>query len=331
MDEPLTLHLGVLKNREGGNTGKHGPGLWRDEYLKNRYLKHATHEELTNRLDDSFVNMIRFTDESKAVVRTPVEKHPLAALFGHVLHELGLRGAGDYAFSVKSLHFDDTAYPNIRRAAELWRGRNLKPGSYMLKFGKVKYLEHLLNKGEMRICPASFYREPSLVRAIRDDELHFTQTVRGGTVKIQDHDGTWRTASTVGAVLLTHTANSDYYLSCHSVLFENRLFDDFNADGCLIIKDMDRFGSCLRNAVRAILPDCDCFIGGVQYRDPYFPTKNPNVVFTKHFRYSYQRELRIIWGPPKPQENLTPIHVRMGALSSFCELMRLDDADATLT
>jgi hypothetical protein len=286
MDEPLTLHLGVLKNRECGDTADHGPGMWRDEYLKNRYLEHATQEELTSRLDDIFVNMIRFTDEGKAVVRTPVEKNPLAPLFGHVLHELGQRSAGDYAFSVKSLHFDDTAYPNIRRAAELWREQSLKPGSYMLKFGKLKYLEHLVNKGEMRICPASFYREPSLVSAIRDDELQFTQTVRGGTVKIQDHDGTWHTAPTVGPVRLTHTANSDYYLSCYSILFENRLFDDFNADGCLIIKDMDRFGSCLCNTVRPILPGFDCFIGGVQYRDPYVPTKDPDVHFTKHFRYA---------------------------------------------
>ena len=330
MDEPLTLHLGVLKNREGGDTGRHGPGLWRDEYLKNRYLEHATHEELTNRLDDIFVNMIRFTDEGKAVVRKPVEKDPLAPLFGHVLHELGQRGAGDYAFPVKRLHFDDTVYPNIRRAAKCWKIRKLQPGSYVLKFGKVKYLEALLSRGEMRICPASFYGAPSLVDAIRDDELHFTQTLCGVTVKTQDSDGQWQTYPTVGPVRLTHTAASDYYLSCYSVLFESRLFDDFQADGCLIIRDMNRFDICLRDAVRAVLPEWNCFAGGVEYRDPYFPTKDPNVIFTKHFRYSYQRELRMIWGPPHPQENLTPIHVRMGDLSSFCELMRLDDATATL-
>jgi hypothetical protein len=201
----------------------------------------------------------------------------------------------------------------------------------MLKFGKVKYLEHLLNKGEMRICPASFYGAPSLADAIRDDELHFTQTLCGVAVKTQESDGQWQTCPTVGPIRLTHTAASDYYLSCYSVLFESRLFDDFQADGCLIIRDMNRFDICLRDAVRAVLPEWNCFVGGVEYRDPYFPTKDPNVVFTKHFRYLYQRELRIIWGPPKPQENLTPIHIRMGDLSSFCELMRLDDANATLT
>jgi hypothetical protein len=79
------------------------------------------------------------------------------------------------------------------------------------------------------------------------------------------------------------------------------------------------------------LPEWNCFAGGVEYRDPYFPTKDPNVIFTKHFRYSYQRELRMIWVPPKPQENLTPIHVRLGDLSSFCELMSLGDASATPT
>jgi hypothetical protein len=274
--------------------------------------------------------MIQFTDDGKAVVRKPVEKHPLAALFGHVLHELGQRGAGDYAFPVKRLHFDDTAYPNIRRAGKCWRNRNFHPGSYMLKFGSMKYLQALLNGGEMRICPASFYGAPSLTDAIRDDELHFSQTLYGGIVKTQGDDGTWHTCPTVGPFRITHTAASDYYLSCYAMLFESRLFDDFEADGCLIIRDMNRFDICLRDAVRAVLPEWDCFVGGVEYRDPYFPTKDPNVVFTKHHRYSYQRELRIIWVPRKPQEKLTPIHVTMGDLSSFCELMRLDDAGGEL-
>jgi hypothetical protein len=39
----------------------------------------------------------------------------------------------------------------------------------------------------------------------------------------------------------------------------------------------------------------------------------------------------MIWGPPKPQERLTPINVKMGHLQDFCELIRLEAGDDTTT
>lgn len=296
---------------------------WAGDYRAKRYLEHATEQELRRRLDDIFVNMIVFTDDGRAVVRKPLEANLHFRLFAHFFEEMKLRNQWPYSFPLNHIHFDDEQYPKVRRAGQLWRERGLKHGSCMLKFGKFQYLEPLLNRGEMRLCPASFYREPSLAAAINDDELQFTQQLHGATVKIQDPDGTWRTAETVGPLRLTHTATSDYYLSCYAVLFENRLFDDFQADACLIIKDVDRFCNLLRDAVDRMRPKWTCIIGGVQYRDPYFPTRAPDVYFTKHFRYAYQREFRMIWGPPEPVERLEPLHVEMGDLSSICELIRL--------
>jgi hypothetical protein len=107
------------------------------------------------------------------------------------------------------------------------------------------------------------------------------------------------------------------------VLFDNRLFDDFKADACLIIKDLDRYCSLLRDAMKAVLPEWSFFMDAVEYRDPYLPKRDPNVYFTKHFRYCYQREFRMVWVCATPQEELPHLHITLGELSSFCDLMRL--------
>lgn len=323
MNDPTVLHLGVRHNTEAGFQGGARRGLWREEYLKRRYLEHATHKELAQRLDDIFVNLIRFTDDGQAIVRMPIEENPFAALVGHVLHELGLRGTKDNAFPVRNLHFDNAAYPNVGRAAALWRGRGLKPGSCMLKFGKIEFLEPLRDCGAIRIFPASFYREPSLAAAVQDNELEFSQQVCGAQVRCQDSAGEWHDITTARPVRLTRTAATNYYLSSYAILFENRLFDDFKADGCLIIKDVDGYCNRICQAFNTVLPRWTRLIGGIQYLDPYRPTKEFDICFAKHMRYSYQREFRIVWGPPKPQQDLQPIDLLMGDLSSFCELIRL--------
>jgi hypothetical protein len=296
---------------------------WRDEYRAKRYLERATDADLTQRLDDILVNFIRFLDDGRAVVRSPLESNPLTPLVIHVLEEVKLRGHTHYSFQVKHFHLDSTKYPNVGRAAALWREKGLTAGAYLLKFGKVKFLEPLLSRGAIRVCPASFYRDPLLVPSIRDNELQFDQFICGTDVRIQSKDGRWHSPPLVGPVRLTQTAESDYYFSSYSVLFEHRLFDDFEADGCIIVKDPNEFCKRLAEAFRGALPAWTCQIGGVQYLDPLRPTPSPDICFAKHFRYSYQKEFRMVWLPPQEQKALGPLCLELGDLSSFCELVRL--------
>src|SRR5579863_9271557 len=101
------------------NTPNHD--TWCRDYRNRRYLQHATHQEITERMDDILVNFIHFTDEGTAVVQTPLEINPYAAFFTHVLEEMKLRGQREFSFAVKNLHLDDKKYPRVRGAAELWR------------------------------------------------------------------------------------------------------------------------------------------------------------------------------------------------------------------
>jgi hypothetical protein len=293
-------------------------------YRQKRYLEHASQDEMAERLNDICVNVYVFGDDGSARVRnTPYSMHFLA-LLAHFFEEMKLRRQPSYSFHAPNFHLDDTRYPKARRAEQLWKNAGpFEPGRYMLKFGQIQYLEPLLSEGRLRISPASSYKDDSLAVAIRDDELRFNQVVTGGTAQIRDKDGTVRTFPIHGPARLSHDAASNFYLSCYSALFENRLFDDFDADGCLVIKDVDRYCALLNEGMRGQLTNWKFSIGGVEYRDPYVPTRNPNLFVTKHMRYSYQREFRALWIPSEWHDALAPMHAELGNLSAFCELLRL--------
>src|SRR5437667_932690 len=134
-------------------------GKAKDEYRQERYLQHATHGELTQRLDDIFVNFFYFAPDGQPIVRAPLESNPFAALFLHVLEELTMRGGKDYSFPVQNFHLDNAKYPNVSRASQLFANKKVRPASYLLKFGRTEFLEPMLKRGAIRISPASFYQE----------------------------------------------------------------------------------------------------------------------------------------------------------------------------
>src|SRR6266853_4020547 len=100
----------------------------------------------------------------------------------------------------------------------------------------------------------------------------------------------------------THTVPTDYYVYCFSDLFDFRLFDDFEGDACLVINNPKQFTDRLLCAGFQKFPDWLAQVDTVDYLDP-LRTKPGTIrpFFSKHFRYSYQTELRIVWLPQNPQ------------------------------
>jgi hypothetical protein len=303
---------------------------WREGYRLRRYLQHADHDELTRRLDDIFVNVIRFTDSGVAVVPAPLELNPYSEMLVHVIEELRLRGWPDEGFAVKHLHFDNAKYPSVTAASTLWNKRALPSSAYLLKYGSVRHLRALLTVGALRVAPASYYRDPSLNHAVRDSELEFRYESCSAKVRRPpNNDRTipssqWVEMPVIGNVRFTESLEHDYYMSCFSSRYENRLFDDFEANACLVIKDIRRFGESLRARMQEVLPSWTFMCRSVEYRDSYrMGTRGVNIVFTKHFRYAYQAEFRFAWVPPGKTENLKPIHLELGPLRDYCELFEL--------
>ena len=117
---------------------------------------------------------------------------------------------------------------------------------------------------------------------------------------------------------------TDYWLYCVTNSVEPRLFIDFNADSCVIIRDRARFGQILCEASRQWLGGAAMNDGPMTYVDPLLPkTAEVFVPFVKHFRYTYQDEHRFCWLPPAPIQEVTHVDVEIGSLKEFSDLILL--------
>lgn len=302
---------------------------WRHNYRQRRYLEHASAEDLKQRAQDLLENACDFTAEGKLGLKHTLEEIVWMELFTHLLEELGLRGEPIPPDMVRQGQFTRHKLHVSKRAAEIWNRKDLPLGTYLLKFGKLKYLRPLFNVGNMRIAPASFYRDPSLNFSVRDSELEFTQELYGAKVHYPPNGDyniprdQWIEMPVIGNVKSTLRAHSDYYIACFSGSYEYRLFDDFEADACLVIKDIMRFVNSVGYRMHELLPGWEFMLGDVDYRDPYHPKQDINIFFCKHFRHAYQKEFRFVWKPPTTHESLKPVHLELGPLKEYCELLTL--------
>lgn len=303
--------------------------MWRHTYRQRRYLEHTTSKELRQRLGELMDKMYEFTADGKLAVKNPSEEGEWIEYFTHLLEEFALRGEEIAPDMLGDGHFDPRRYVSLKRAIVVWKGNELPLGSYLLKFSKLKYLRPFLNVGNLRILPASFYQDPSLNFSIRDSELKFTQELYGAKVHFPSNRDysipkeQWIEMPIIGNVKATVESPRDYYISCFSSSYEYRLYDDFEADACLVIKDIVRFAKSLKVRMEEFLPGWKFSCGGVNYQDPYHSVPKLNIFFCKHFRYANQREFRFVWEPPTKAESLKPVFLELGPLKDYCELLVL--------
>ncbi|MCW5300349.1 hypothetical protein DXT88_19430 [Herbaspirillum lusitanum] len=183
----------------------------------------------------------------------------------------------------------------------------------------------LYERGAMRVQPASYYAAPSHNGAVRDDEqtlplsLYLTRAELMKVVRnpqdVPDDVGGQR-------LDIVHKSQTDYWLYCVTTAVEPRLFVDFHADACVIIKDRAKFEQLITSHSARNFPATTCFHGDVTYVDPLSPTSVIiDVPMSKHFRYGYQKEYRFIWRPAGPANNLSYIDLEVGSLEGIAEIV----------
>ena len=202
------------------------------------------------------------------------------------------------------------------------------PGQTLIKFGKRAHIQELYEKGRIRIAPASSYADSSLNYAVKDDELKFDRVIPGSEVTITFVDqqtGKPKNVKPTGEVTNTTSLATNYYLYCMTNILDYRLFDDFESDSCLIIRDPSAFCIRLQDAVQARLPNWLDWDRSVDYIDPYLhPEKNIDLFFSKHFRFWYQDEYRFAWIPERGvRTHLDPFFVELGSLEQNSEIVSL--------
>ncbi len=299
---------------------------WRQDYRQDRYLEQVSPDEIEQRVRDIFTNVLVLSEDGKLSLPA-MEKGTgyWMQLFTHVLEEFALRKQWVRPGFLKDNPMPIPTWPEMPRAAQAVSGRVFEPGKFLFKFGKQEHLRSTLENGTIRLAPASSYSDPSLNYAIRDDELHFTVQMPAKDTWIQKVDE--KTLNPVagkikalGNISFTQTVPSDYYVYCLSGLFTFRAFDDFQADACLVIKQPKQFIEQVLFAGFAKLPNWFARVGAVDYLDPLRTSREDvRAFFAKHFRYSYQNELRIVWVPENRQQNLQPVFIETGPLHEIAE------------
>ena len=318
--------------------------IFRRQYHLNPYLSGIGESEIRDRLIGITDNLARYDadgrprllkmNESFLYWRKKVEE---------IAEELRGRGnslllQGDQTRKVIKLSHDLRTRPDYERFAP-W-GKVPKPsrqgGPLLFKFGRKEHLKNALCEGRIRISPAGCYADPKLDAVRRDEKelcLVFRPSSTGLPIVVEKSETgatLFDTSSPPAKQLAIEIGGDrDYYAWCCTKTYEPRLYIDFLADACLVIRDIDKFFALLDKAVLAK----SRFVRGmiaddVRYYDPLSPddvfpeiVDHPLALYLyKDFRYAYQAEYRFIW-PVGEGIKIHPINVNLGSLKDICELL----------
>jgi hypothetical protein len=304
----------------------------RRQYDLRRYARHLSQSELNQRIRDVFLNLLRVNPEAKIDLGLiTAESSTWMEKWTHVLEEMQLRhGPFPSGFTRETLHsepFPDFASDLAKRAAARLSSLALKRGDVFIKFGKRVYMERLHEIGALRIQPATYFAQPDHNGAVRDDELTVNMALalrRDDLIKLVRNPQDVPPNAPEQRVDVKFQSPTDYWLYCVTNSVEPRLFVDFNADSCVIVRDRPRFTRMLREASGLELHDAVMKDEPAVYIDPLLPTTATiTVPFMKHFRYAYQDEYRFCWLPSTPTASLTHVDVQVGSIKDFSDLIVL--------
>ena len=291
-------------------------------------MKDASDEALALRLKDIVNNLAILTPDGK-IGALPIGADGIRwmTLLTHVHEEYVLRG--ESLPHPSQMRFPKPTAPNRPDSVVALKKIAIpKPKETLVKFGKHSHMKDLFELGRIRIAAARSYSDPSLNYAIRDDELQLDQVKASAEVTITHFDkdtGLLKNAKPISEVVTTTTLATNFYVYCMAHTLDYRLFDDFEADACVVIRKPSTFAVRLMQAVREALPDWIEWSQKVQYIDPYlWGKKEVDLFFSKHFRFWYQKEYRFAWIPESnEQDNLEPIFVELGSLDAIAEFVQL--------
>lgn len=306
---------------------------WRVDYRARRYLENLSDDELRQRGRDVFRNFMTINPAGKA---SPLlVGHRLHAYwrmrFVHFLEECVNR-FGPYPNGLGNEFTDELRIPKPTSrkviAARAATDRSLlEDGKYLVKYGRREHLEEMLHKGTVRISPASAFDNPSFNDAIRDKELEFSYHLYQPTSEdVRPYlDGLEVNPDLLaGSAIITRTSKEDFYVFCLSATYDARLFDDFDADACLVITDPVAFRDKLLWTAHDVLKARGHAFSAVTYVDPLTETgKGVHLALRKNARFAYEDEVRAVWLVKDKTSLLSVESVPLGCLSGIARLIDL--------
>jgi hypothetical protein len=323
---PIQVDTSAL-NRTYGKIERHKQV--RLDYERDRYMAHLTDAQLISRGNDIFRNFHQI-DAKGRITFEHSDPRPFYWLdrFTEFLQECYLRdlhyetvGRGvskDFPFPKES------SFPaQIARCVE---ETSLPIEPYLVRYGLADHILEAYEEGRIRFGPASSYTDASLNLARQDDELSLDI----------DIDPTVVPVIRLGAIQagrriqLKGNIETNFYVHCLSTRLRSRLFLDFDANACLIIRKPQEFRDRFFQATRRALPGFQTESGRVEYYDPLCVSPAELVpIFWKHFRYAYQEEVRFIAVPREPIKELEPIFITLGSLKDVADIRKVHSPEAS--
>lgn len=312
--------------------GKETDRRWRVEYRAFPYMRDMPDALLRQRFRDIFRNFMTINTAGKSSPIHPSDRwHGYWRLrFNHVIDEF------EHRFGPYPAGFEEEDgsiwWPDPRSARQIAGrqagvGRTFEEGKQLFKYGKRAHIEAMLRHGAVRVSPASFFIEPSLTDAVRDNELEmerwmFKPSIDDLTPYIADEKE--RLMALKKGTAVATRRSSDFWMFCLSLHFHGWMFDDFDADACLVVHEPIVFRDLLLVGVGSAINAKAQTFSTVTYVDPLtqFEDGVP-VAFQKHARHSYQDEIRAAWQPAADKNPLQPIVVEIGSLESIAEIIAI--------
>jgi hypothetical protein len=306
--------------------------VWRRQYTAQRYARHLSQIELNRRIRDIVLNLMYLNVDATIDAGPVTDARAIwTEKWAHMLVEMEFRhGPYPAGFTPEILHsepFPNFASDLAAKAAKRMSSLGLKQGEVLIKFGTIKNMERLHDKGALRIQPATFFAKTDHNGAVRDDELTIKVSLalsRNDIVKVVRNPQDVPEDAPDQRFDATFKAPTDYWLYCMTMSVESRLFVDFKAESCVIVRNRQKFSQMIREATATALPYATIHAGPALYIDPLLPvTARIFVPFAKPFGYTYQNEYRFCWMPPSPAKTLAHIDLEIGSLKEFSELVVL--------
>ncbi len=297
-----------------------------EDYLRNRYMTDLRDEQLDRRIGDIAANIHEINTDGLISLdkENPLNFYWLAR-FQEARAEKSLRLGTDISGWPPG-YINRDLLPGSLNNGQLTRREILKPPAsltrpFLVKYSDRKFIENALQYGRIKISPASSYKDSSLNTAIKDEELVREINFDPGQFDIYHSDQESFPSSSTRK-LIHKKINTDYYVYCTASKLSTRLLYDFEKEAALVIHNPNIFLQRLDNAMKLKFRNWRPVVEYVQYYDPLQVTpREIDVLLWKHFRYAYQKEVRVAWWPPQPIPKLGPVLVELGPLSDIAEIL----------
>lgn len=297
------------------------------EYRADRYMRDASIEAIERRSQDICNNLLNVSQNGQL---TPGNVGDARSLFWwrmitHLLEELAIRNI--FYGSIKLMlpeQFPWISHPNPPRGIRILGKHKIGPNE-IVRLGQKEHIKDAINYGRFRISPAAKYDDPSLNRAIQDDELSVTAIRSGDAAVIHAFDPVTGTQGeaipAIGEIQFSRQMQDNFYVICMTAGYEPRLLDDFGYDAMLVIKNVNRFITRIEKAVKKVRPDLVMAGNVVNYYDPYRAKPDDlDPFYAKNFKYAYQREYRLIWHTPGLALDSDPFFVEIGPMQDIASV-----------